>query len=70
MLDVQIKHLDRKSLENLGNWIRRRWYYCQRMKTDAIEEMQRLRIPEEELRAEWAAQVQEQTKPAPRKWTL
>ena len=40
------------------------------MKADVIEEMQQLRIPEEELRAEWAAQVQEQTKPAPRKWTL
>ena len=40
------------------------------MKTDAIEKMQWLRIPEEELRAEWAVQVQEQTKPAPHKWTL
>ena len=29
------------------------------MKIDAIEKMQWLRIPEEELHAEWAVQVQE-----------
>jgi hypothetical protein len=70
MLDTQIKHLDQKSLENLGHWLRRRWYYFQRKKADVIAEMQRLGIPEGELRAEWAAQVREQTKPAPRKYTL
>jgi hypothetical protein len=33
---------------------------------DAATELKRLGIPEEKLRLEWAAQVHEQTKPAPR----
>jgi hypothetical protein len=66
LLDLQIQHLDNKSLEHLGHWLRRRWYHCQRKKADASAELKRLAIPEQELRSEWAAQVREQTKPAPR----
>jgi hypothetical protein len=68
VLDLQIKHLDNKSLERLGHWLHRRWYHCQRKKADAIAELNRLSIPEDELRSEWAAQVREQTKPAPSKF--
>ena len=68
VLDLQIKHLDNKSLERLGHWLRRRWYHCQQKKADAIAELNRLGIPEEELRSEWAAQVHEQTQPAPSKF--
>lgn len=70
MLDMQIKHLDDKSLENLGNWLRRRWHHCQRKKADARAELLRLGISEADLRAEWAAQVQEQTKPSPRMYSV
>jgi hypothetical protein len=30
MLDMQIKHLDQKFLENLEHWLNHHWYYCQR----------------------------------------
>jgi hypothetical protein len=68
ILDTQIKHLDQKSLEGLGNWLRRRWYHCQSKKAAAEAELQKLGIPEQELRSQWAAQIAEQTKAAPRKF--
>jgi predicted alpha/beta hydrolase family esterase len=65
-LDTQIKHLDQKSLEALGHWLRRRWYHCQGKRKAAEAELAKLDIPEAQLRSEWAAQLKEQTKPAPR----
>ena len=53
-------------MEGLGHWLRRRWYHCQSKKAVAETELQELGIPEHQLRSEWAAQVVEQTKPAPR----
>lgn len=50
----------------MGNWLRRRWYHCQTKKMAAEAVLEDLGIPEETLRSEWAAQVQAQTKPAPR----
>ena len=66
LLDLQIKHLDQKSLESLGNWLRRRWFYCQEKKHVASAELEQLDVPMVQLRSEWAAQLKEQTKPAPR----
>jgi hypothetical protein len=53
-------------LEGLGHWLQRRWFACQRKKSIAEAELQKLNIPEDLLRSEWEAQVSEQTKPAPR----
>jgi hypothetical protein len=66
LLDTQIKYLDQQSLEALGNWLRRRWYHCQAKKNVANAELEKLDIPEAQLRSEWAAQLKEQTKPVPR----
>jgi hypothetical protein len=43
---MQIKHLDNKSLENLGYWLHCRWYHCQRKNADARAELLRLHISE------------------------
>jgi hypothetical protein len=58
--------LDQKSLEALGTWLRRRWHSCQDRKNAADAKLEELGIPEVQLRSEWAAQLKEQTKPAPR----
>jgi hypothetical protein len=54
-------------MHTLGHWLRRRWYHCQRNKLAAQAQLEELNMLENTLREEWAAQVQEQTKPAPRK---
>lgn len=66
MLDTQIKHLDDLSLEGLGHWLRRRWFHCNAKKLKAIAQLEILAQPEGLLRAQWALQVADQTKPAPR----
>lgn len=57
-------------MEGLGHWLRRRWYHCQNKKAVAEAELQKLGIPEQQLRSEWAAQIAEQTKPVPRMFYL
>jgi hypothetical protein len=52
----------------LGHWLRRRWYHCHANKLAAQAELNKLDILEDTLRKEWAAQVREQTKPAPREY--
>ena len=65
-LDTQIQHLDQKSLQGLGHWLYRRWHHCQSKKREAEAELERCEVHQDVLRAEWAAQLAEQTKPAPR----
>ncbi|KII90299.1 hypothetical protein PLICRDRAFT_78542, partial [Plicaturopsis crispa FD-325 SS-3] len=67
VLDTQVKHLDDKSLYGLGGWLSRRWLHCQKKKDDAKRRLEKVQIDEETLRREWAAQVAEQTRPAPRR---
>jgi hypothetical protein len=52
-----------KSLQDLGSWLKRKWINCQRRKTRAIVQLEDLHIAKDILRAEWAAQIKEQTKP-------
>ena len=52
-------------MEGLGHWLQRRWFACQSRKSIAEAELLELNIAEDLLRSEWAAQVSEQTKPAP-----
>lgn len=52
----------------LGHWLYRRWFHCQRKKQSAKAILHACGIPEGVLRAEWANQLNEQTKPAPRKY--
>jgi len=66
VLDGQIKHLDKKSLQSLGQWLLRRWLHCQHKREAAQMELDKIDVPEDVLREEWAAQLREQTKLAPR----
>jgi hypothetical protein len=63
-LDTQVKHLEAKSLLSLGHWLSRKWQQCQTKKTVVTAELARLRISEDELREQWALQLQYQTQPA------
>ncbi|KAF9230152.1 hypothetical protein BU15DRAFT_83984, partial [Melanogaster broomeanus] len=53
------------SLRTSG-WLKRRWNYCQEKKEHAESRLEELGWSMETLKAEWLAQVTEQTKPAPR----
>ncbi|KAL6305514.1 hypothetical protein BKA93DRAFT_816902 [Sparassis latifolia] len=65
-LDTQVRHLDDVSLHALGHWIVKKWDQCQSKKHTAFEELAQCGVPTEILRAQWNAQIVEQTKPAPR----
>ena len=68
-IDTQVKHLDQKSLLNLGDWLHRKWRATMERKDKAanlLVELERRNITENLLREEWAAQVKQQTKPNPR----
>jgi hypothetical protein len=65
-----VKHLDKKSFEGLGSWLNRKWISAQNRKNAAqevLDELNDMGIMEDLLRNEWAAQVEEQTKPIDRK---
>jgi hypothetical protein len=68
VLDTQIQHLDQKSLHGFGQWLYRRWHYCQTKKRDAEAILQECRVREDVLRAQWADQLKEQTKPLSREF--
>lgn len=65
-LDNQVQFLDAKSYENFGVWLFRRWYHLKDKKQEATAKLTDIDIELPTLRAEWASQVQEQTKPIPR----
>ncbi|KAG1878578.1 hypothetical protein C8R48DRAFT_745225 [Suillus tomentosus] len=66
VLDTQIRHLDSKSLQGFGHWLHRRWIHCQTKKNGALDSLHDLQVDEDMLRVEWKAQVDHQTRPAPR----
>ncbi|KIJ59164.1 hypothetical protein HYDPIDRAFT_64446, partial [Hydnomerulius pinastri MD-312] len=65
VLNMQVRHLDRKSIATLGQWLLRRWKGCQSCKELVERALGAIGVDEEVLQAEWKAQVQHQTKPAP-----
>ncbi|KAG2109831.1 uncharacterized protein F5147DRAFT_745332 [Suillus discolor] len=65
VLNTQIRHLDSKSLQGFGHWLHRHWIHCQTKKNDALDRLHDLELDEHMLRAEWKAQVDHQTRPAP-----
>lgn len=76
VLDTQVKYLDDKSLNNLGDWLKRKWEACQKRKIAAETEFCNANMDERVtrddwellIRSEWKAQVIEQTKPLQRKY--
>ncbi|KAJ8587501.1 hypothetical protein M405DRAFT_863681 [Rhizopogon salebrosus TDB-379] len=67
VLDMQVRHLDLKSFEALGQWLQWKWMLCQRKKKVTLEGLGKVGVEEEILREEWAAQVAHQTKPLARR---
>lgn len=68
-IDTKVKHLDRKSLMGLGEWLRRKWNAAIVRKNEAtavLAELEQKNITEALLRENWAAQIVQQTKPSPR----
>ncbi|KAJ7587793.1 hypothetical protein C8J56DRAFT_1014557 [Mycena floridula] len=68
-----VKYLDQKSLLNFGDWLLRKWDSCISKSNHLALQLNELEdegINSDLLRNEWAAQVQDQTKPLPRqsKW--
>ncbi|KAG1887859.1 hypothetical protein F4604DRAFT_1675004 [Suillus subluteus] len=66
VLDVQIHHLDTKSIQGYGHWLHRRWVHCQMKKNAALDSLLELDVDEDILRAQWKAQIAHQTRPIPR----
>ncbi|KIJ65264.1 hypothetical protein HYDPIDRAFT_27982 [Hydnomerulius pinastri MD-312] len=67
VLNLQVRHLDVKSSTASAQWLLRRWKLCQVCKKAAEVTLRVCRILEAELRAQWRAQVEQQTKPSPRR---
>ncbi|KAG1723154.1 hypothetical protein EDB19DRAFT_1953265 [Suillus lakei] len=67
VLDVQICHLDTKSIQGYRHWLHRRWVHCQTKKNTALDGLQDLDVDEDILHAEWKAQIAHQTRPIPHK---
>ncbi|KAG2046072.1 hypothetical protein BDR06DRAFT_899839 [Suillus hirtellus] len=67
VLDVQIHHLDTKSIQGYGHWLHRRWIHCQTKKNVALDSLLDLDIDEDMLHAQWKAQIAHQTRPTPHK---
>ncbi|KAG6912814.1 hypothetical protein DXG01_011805, partial [Tephrocybe rancida] len=65
-LDRQVDHAQSEILENLGAWLLRRSRHAFAKRKAAEEVLQKCGKPEIDLRAEWKAQVETQTKPLPR----
>ena len=68
-LDTQIKHLDKRSMRDLGLWLRRKWQNAAERKLDAdsvLKDLEDVGFDRQYLEAQWMEQVQEQTKPLKR----
>ncbi|KAG2144232.1 hypothetical protein DEU56DRAFT_870390 [Suillus clintonianus] len=63
VLNAQVRHLDGKNLDTFGEWLSRRWTRCQTKKSDAEDALRQLSVDEANIRLEWRAQVEHQTKP-------
>lgn len=65
VLDEQVTFLGRQSFLASGDWFKRRWLATQKQEATAMAELNKTGIALDVLRAEWALQVQTQTKPLP-----
>ncbi|KAF8870464.1 hypothetical protein CPB84DRAFT_1855562 [Gymnopilus junonius] len=68
-IDTKVRHLDQISLLGMGKWLRWKWTVtleCKGEASEVLDGVYATEITEEDLRAHWANQVKEQTKPLPR----
>ncbi|KAG1847703.1 hypothetical protein F4604DRAFT_1935747 [Suillus subluteus] len=63
VLNAQVRHLDGKNMDTFGEWLSRRWSRCQTKKSSAEHALRQLSVDEANIRLEWRAQVENQTKP-------
>ncbi|KAF9236950.1 hypothetical protein BU15DRAFT_88926 [Melanogaster broomeanus] len=66
VLDMQVRHLNAKSLSAFSIWLSRRWAHCQAKKQAAIAGLRSCNIEEGHLRNQWVSQVEHQMKPSPK----
>ncbi|KAJ7580921.1 hypothetical protein C8J56DRAFT_1057894 [Mycena floridula] len=66
LLDSQVKQLDKKSTEGMGRWLARKWTALLERQAKAKEELAGAGVSVDELKQQWQAQVEEQTKPLQR----
>jgi hypothetical protein len=66
-LDTQVEFINKRSMEGLGKWLKRKWMLCQNRKSIALAALQESNINQDVLQKEWNTQIQEQTKPLPSK---
>ncbi|KAJ3968127.1 hypothetical protein EV361DRAFT_806133 [Lentinula raphanica] len=69
-LDSQIQHADGESLQGLASWIVRKWKNAEAKRFEAEKDIRYSMKDDEFLRAQWAAQVETQTKPLPKQSRL
>lgn len=60
--------MDDKSLQTLGDWLKRKWENCQQRRLKAEQNFDAVNLHEDVIRQEWNAQIIEQTKPLARTW--
>ena len=65
MIDTQVSYNDEQSLRRLGRWLRRKWYQCLARLSAAEQDVRDSGHSSEDLRMQWALQIQAQTKPMP-----
>ena len=66
LIDTQVKHCDKISLNGLARWLSRKWYHCLEKQESAVQGLSKLGLSQEFLRAQWSDQVKVQTAPSPR----
>lgn len=65
-LDIQVHHLREQSLQSLGSWILRKYNQCIEKKASAVRLLANHAYTDNEIEAEWDAQVFSQTRPLAR----
>ncbi|KIJ10415.1 hypothetical protein PAXINDRAFT_16570 [Paxillus involutus ATCC 200175] len=66
VLNMQVRHLDTKSLTGFALWLSRRWASCRAQKRGVDRGLRDCGCDVGQLRAQWVAQVEHQTRPSPR----
>ncbi|KAI0337661.1 hypothetical protein BDW22DRAFT_1339467, partial [Trametopsis cervina] len=67
LLDTQVHHIDGQALSSMGSWLSRKWKQCQTHKLKASEFLRDCGVAEDTLCEQWDAQVEAQTRLAPRR---
>ncbi|EFI27588.1 hypothetical protein CC1G_15624 [Coprinopsis cinerea okayama7 len=62
-IDAQVAYLDEKSLEGVGDWLRRKWVQCQARSRESEEALKKTKLTGAMLERQWQEQIRVQTAP-------